>query len=170
MKPISLHATIAQILSNKELSRIAYSGGQRENKGKFYGGAARASKANRIAGSKFEIFSRHFAVSLAAAVFHLPFFIPLAHRPPHFWHAFQLGWLPGKPRSWSVTRTIEEVKGDCDSFFTESDLEETDFLAQLVRPIKQSFYLYYCSRFIIRFCLTARWWSMSSRPDDFASS
>lgn len=98
---------------------LKLNGGQAD----FYSGTRRAHKADGIAGSKFEIFCRHFSslrprpLSLSLSL--LSFFSSPLHTV--FWHAFQSGWLPRKPRNRSVTRTIEEVKGDCDSFSNGND-------------------------------------------------
>lgn len=89
---------------------LKLNGGQAD----FYSGTRRAHKADGIAGSKFEIFCRHFSSLRPRPLSAFLFFISLTHT--RFWHAFQSGWLPRKPRNRSVTRTIEEVKGDFDSF------------------------------------------------------
>lgn len=70
----------------------------------------RRSNINGIAGSKFKI----SVVTLVSVVTFSS--TSLIYHSSDFWHAFQLGWLPRKPRSWSVTWTIEDIKGDTSPF------------------------------------------------------
>lgn len=106
---------VTQVRATLLTRELKLNGGQAD----FYSGTRRAHKADGIAGSKFEIFCRHFSSLRPRPLSAFLFFISLTHT--RFWHAFQSGWLPRKPRNRSVTRTIEEVKGDFDSFSNGND-------------------------------------------------